>query len=82
MATCTAPRAPRLQPNVTAHDTPGVHSGSMEGTGTTPQGEGTATAEALPELEAWREVGWIFRDGGCVAIERRGEQTRQRKTGE
>jgi len=28
------------------------------------------TAEVLPELNPWREVGWIFRDGTCVAIER------------
>jgi hypothetical protein len=42
------------------------------------QGVTTATAEALPELKPWREVGWIFRDGGCVAIERQGEETRAR----
>ncbi|HEX3333845.1 MAG TPA: hypothetical protein VHS57_05860 [Acidimicrobiales bacterium] len=36
------------------------------------------TAEALPELTPWREVGWIFRDGGCVAIERQGDETRAR----
>jgi hypothetical protein len=34
--------------------------------------------EALPELKPWREVGWIFRDGGCVAIERQGDHTRAR----
>jgi hypothetical protein len=39
---------------------------------------GTAGRDALPELKPWREVGWIFRDGGCVAIERRGEVTRAR----
>ena len=62
----------------------------MERSGTTsygathaaPHGEGTATADALPELEVWREVGWIFRDGGCIAIERRGDQTRQRTLGD
>jgi hypothetical protein len=35
----------------------------------------TATAEgteALPDLNPWREVGWIFRDGDCVAIARDG----------
>jgi len=48
----------------------------------TPHGQGAATTEALPELEAWREVGWIFRDGGCIAIERRGDQTRQRRLGD
>ncbi|HEY1444557.1 MAG TPA: hypothetical protein VGF51_06640 [Acidimicrobiales bacterium] len=39
----------------------------------------SAEREALPELKPWREVGWIFRDGGCVAIERRGEVTRARE---
>lgn len=28
--------------------------------------------EALPDLNPWREVGWIFRDGDCVAIARDG----------
>jgi hypothetical protein len=36
------------------------------------------TAESLPELKPWREVGWIFRDGDCIAIERQGEETRAR----
>ncbi|HXA73426.1 MAG TPA: hypothetical protein VNV83_04225 [Acidimicrobiales bacterium] len=40
---------------------------------------GSAERETLPELKPWREVGWIFRDGGCVAIERRGEMTRARE---
>jgi hypothetical protein len=35
--------------------------------------------EALPDLKPWREVGWIFRDGGCVAIERQGDETRARE---
>jgi hypothetical protein len=26
----------------------------------------------LPDLNPWRQVGWIFRDGDCVAIERDG----------
>jgi hypothetical protein len=39
----------------------------------------SAERETLPELKPWREVGWIFRDGGCVAIERRGEVTRARE---
>jgi hypothetical protein len=38
-----------------------------------------AESEALPDLKPWREVGWIFRDGGCVAIERRGNSTRARE---
>ncbi len=41
--------------------------------------EGTAVnAESLPELKPWREVGWIFRDGDCIAIERKGDETRAR----
>ena len=35
-------------------------------------------AEALPDLNPWREVGWIFRDGECVAIERQGQVLRSR----
>lgn len=30
-------------------------------------------------LRTWREVGWIFRDGQILAIERRGRQTRVRQ---
>jgi len=33
-------------------------------------------AEALPELDPWRVVGWIFRDGACIAIERHNEEIR------
>ena len=35
-------------------------------------------AEAMPEIHAWREVGWIFRDGDALAIERQGDRTRVR----
>jgi hypothetical protein len=38
-----------------------------------------AERQPLPDLKPWREAGWIFRDGGCVAIERRGEATRARE---
>jgi hypothetical protein len=42
------------------------------------QGDGEqASAEegvALPDLKPWRQAGWIFRDGDCVAIERQGEE--------
>ncbi len=38
----------------------------------------TGRAEALPDLDPWREVGWIFRDGNCIAIERRGAEVRHR----
>lgn len=71
-------RAPQLQPDVTTHDTPEVHALVMSRTEQNGQGVTTATAEALPELTPWREVGWIFRDGDCIAIERKGEETRTR----
>jgi hypothetical protein len=29
---------------------------------------------ALPDLKTWNQAGWIFRDGDCVAIERRGDE--------
>jgi hypothetical protein len=35
-------------------------------------------AEALPDMHPWREVGWIFRDGEALAIERHGDRTRVR----
>jgi hypothetical protein len=35
-------------------------------------------AEVLPDLKPWREVGWIFRDGQVVAIERKDDATRVR----
>jgi hypothetical protein len=28
----------------------------------------------LPDLNPWTQVGWIFRDGDCVAIERHGAE--------
>jgi hypothetical protein len=42
------------------------------------QGVTTGAADALPELNPWREVGWIFHDGSCIVIERQGAQTRSR----
>jgi hypothetical protein len=36
------------------------------------QQETTDGAPVLPDLNPWREVGWIFRDGDCIAIERQG----------
>ena len=42
------------------------------------QMEGAASAEALLDLDPWREVRWIFRDGGCIAIERHGDEIRSR----
>jgi hypothetical protein len=45
---------------------------------TEPEERAAAAAEPLPEFRPWREVGWIFRDGGCVAIERQGTEIRTR----
>ena len=39
----------------------------------------TKRDESLPDLNPWREVGWIFKDGEAVAIERMGDQTRVRR---
>jgi hypothetical protein len=39
-----------------------------------------SSVETIPELRPWREVGWIFRDGDVLAIERRGDRTRVRST--
>jgi hypothetical protein len=36
----------------------------------------TEGTEALPDLDPLRQVGWIFRDDGCVAIARRGDELR------
>jgi hypothetical protein len=38
----------------------------------------TSTVDELPDLLPWRQIGWIFRDGNCIAIERQGEETRAR----
>jgi hypothetical protein len=34
--------------------------------------------ELLPVLNPWREVGWIFKDGEAVAVERHEYETRTR----
>ena len=38
----------------------------------------TEQAEPIPDARPWREVGWIFRDGDALAIERQGKRTRVR----
>jgi hypothetical protein len=38
----------------------------------------TEQAEPIPDARPWREVGWIFRDGGVLAVERQGTRTRVR----
>ena len=39
----------------------------------------TAKVAGLAQFKPWREVGWIFRDGGCIAIERQGPLSRARE---
>lgn len=81
MRTGSLRRAPELQPAVTGHDTTGAHAARV-GLGLEGRAQreaDTVEGEALPDLRPWREVGWIFRDGGCVAIERRGDVTRARE---
>ncbi len=34
--------------------------------------------QALPDIRPWCEVGWIFKDGDALAIERQGDRTRKR----
>jgi hypothetical protein len=40
--------------------------------------QGPEHSDAIPEIRPWREVGWIFRDGGALAIERQGDRIRTR----
>jgi hypothetical protein len=35
-------------------------------------------ADSIRELNPWREVGWIFKDGESIAIERQGSEIRVR----
>lgn len=37
-----------------------------------------SSVETIPELRPWRQVGWIFRHGDVLAVERRGDRTRMR----
>jgi hypothetical protein len=40
--------------------------------------DGSGHSDAIPEICPWREVGWIFKEGGAVAIERQGDRIRTR----
>ena len=35
-------------------------------------------SKTIPEIRPWREVGWIFKDGDALAVERQGDRTRVR----
>jgi hypothetical protein len=63
--------APRLQPVITETATVTVQSCQMA---VSPEDQVTKSdmcdGESLPDLKAGREVGWIFKYGEAVAIER------------
>ena len=40
--------------------------------------EGSERETPVPELRPWCEVGWIFKNGDAVAVERQGEPLRSR----
>ena len=63
-----------MQPDVTEHDTTEAQPlrvGENEAATGQAGDEGNAT---LPDLNPWTQVGWIFRGGDCVAIERHGAE--------
>jgi hypothetical protein len=70
--------APQLQPDVTAPETTEAQPLRVGRSDDDRHLVSTGRAEALPDLDPWREVGWIFRDGNCIAIERRGAEVRHR----
>lgn len=39
----------------------------------------TKPAEPIPEFKPWRELGWFFKDGAAIAIERQVSDIRLRK---
>jgi hypothetical protein len=60
-----------LQPDITAIATPtGQCVEMVVGPEDKVTDSGTCGAEPLPDLKAGREVGWIFKYGEAVAIER------------
>jgi hypothetical protein len=69
--------APQLQPDATEDETTEEQILPMRRTEEL-RVDGEATAEALPDRNSWRGVGWIFRDGGCIPIERLGDEIRSR----
>ena len=69
--------APRLQPVDTRPATAGDHCGGMV-TSPTKKGKAkNADAEPVAPLRPAREVGWIFKNGEDVAIERRECESRE-----
>ncbi len=48
--------------------------------GDTEENSRAPEAAVLAPFDPSRQVGWIFRDGGCVALERRGDELPSRTT--
>jgi hypothetical protein len=69
-----------MQLNDTTSATPGGHAGCMvtDRLHKILKGEATTAEPITLELNPWREVGWIFKDGEAVAIERLGDESRVR----
>jgi hypothetical protein len=44
----------------------------------TPLDDGSEREAPVPELRPWCEVGWIFKNGDAVAVERQGDGLRPR----
>jgi hypothetical protein len=70
-------RAPRSQPVNTKSATKWGHRGGMASVRSN-KGvlSDTRLAESIPEFKPWRELGWIFKDGHAVVIERQGSDVR------
>jgi hypothetical protein len=73
-------RAPRSQPVDTKSATARDHRGGMA---SDRSNKGVASdsklAEPIPEFKPWRELGWVFKDGDAVVIDRKGSDVRLRK---
>jgi hypothetical protein len=73
-------RAPRSQPDHTKSATTRDHRGGMASIRSNKEvASDTRIAESIPELKPWRELGWIFKDGEAVVIERQRSDVRIRK---
>jgi hypothetical protein len=73
-------RAPRSQPIHNKSATTRDHCGGMASVRSTKgAASDTRLADPIPELKPCRELGWIFKDGEAVVIERQRSDVRIRK---
>ena len=68
-----------MQPDDTGAATAGVHHEVMVKLTAVRVSAKTSEDEHLPDLKPWREVGWIFKDGEAVVIERESDELRVRE---